>query len=282
MGFSVNSSAAQRSCGLYQSPCRPAARSIPPVRWTRTSDGTRRRAFSTDPASSISCQNVPSWQRQFLGLSEGRADCGWTALLEKTLKKFIIIFVPSASGPLERAQADGTGFPLALRADLNYNKFTFKSDLPFSPGVGTGGTITTTQDLTQQIIGGLANIAIPFRMGPVTPYVTAGLAGFNIKTKLSEVQSGAEDESETNFAVNGGAGVSLRLLGASAFIEAKINNVYADKQFISNTELKSLQFVPVTFGFIFWRCGSGSEAAGTSRCEVPAQLFVVPNDLSIV
>lgn len=142
------------------------------------------------------------------------------------------------------------GLPLALRADLNYNKFTFKSDLPFSTG-GTGGTITTTEDLTQQIIGGLANITIPFRMGPVTPYVTAGLAAFNIKTNLSDVQAGAEDNSETNFAVNGGAGLSLRLLGASVFIEAKINNVYADKQFISNKELKALQFVPVTFGFVF-------------------------------
>jgi opacity protein-like surface antigen len=144
------------------------------------------------------------------------------------------------------------GLPLALRADLNYNKFTFKSDLPFSPsGSTSGGTITTTDDLTQQIIGGLANITIPLRMGPLTPYVTAGLAGFNIKTKLSEVQSTAEDESETKFAVNGGAGFSLRLLGASAFIEAKINNVYADKKFISNKELKALQFVPITFGFVF-------------------------------
>jgi len=143
------------------------------------------------------------------------------------------------------------GLPLALRADLNYNQFTFKNDLPFSPGTGTGGTITTTEDLTQQIIGGLANITVPFRMGAITPYITAGLAGFNIKTKLSEVQAGAEDESETNFAINGGAGLSLRLLGASAFIEAKINNVYADKKFISNKELKALQFVPVTFGFVF-------------------------------
>jgi opacity protein-like surface antigen len=142
------------------------------------------------------------------------------------------------------------GFPLALRADLNYNKFTFKNDLPFTPG-GSGGTITTTDDITQQIIGGLANVTIPFRMGPVSPYITAGLAGFNIKTKLSDAVSGAEDDTDTKFAVNGGAGLSLRLLGASAFIEAKVNNVYTDKKFISNKELKSLQFVPVTFGFVF-------------------------------
>lgn len=142
------------------------------------------------------------------------------------------------------------GFPLALRADLNYNKFTFKNDLPFSPG-GSTGAITTSDDITQQILGGLANITIPFHIGPISPYVTAGLAAFNIKTKLSDAVPGAEDQSDTKFAVNGGAGISLKLLGASAFIEAKLNNVYTDKKFISNKELKSLQFVPVTFGFVF-------------------------------
>ena len=142
------------------------------------------------------------------------------------------------------------GFPLALRADLNYNKFTFKKDLPFSPG-GSTGPITTTDDVTQEILGGLANVTIPFHMGAVSPYITAGLAGFNIKTKLGSTVSGAEDQSDTKFAVNGGAGLSLRLLGASAFLEAKVNNVYTDKKFISNKELKSLQFVPVTFGFVF-------------------------------
>jgi opacity protein-like surface antigen len=141
------------------------------------------------------------------------------------------------------------GLPLALRADLNYNTFTFKEDLAFTSG--TGGTFTTTDDITQQILGGLANITIPFGMGPITPYVTAGLAGFNIKTKLGDAAAGVDDESETKFAVNGGAGLSLRLLGASAFIEAKLNNVYTDKKFISNKELKALQFVPVTFGFVF-------------------------------
>ena len=142
------------------------------------------------------------------------------------------------------------GLPLALRADLNYNQFTFKNDLPFSPGA-SGGTVTTTDDITQQILGGLANITIPLDMGPISPYVTAGLAGFNIKTKLGDAIPGVDDDSDTKFAVNGGAGLSLRLLGASAFIEAKITNVYTDKKFISNKELKALQFVPVTFGFVF-------------------------------
>ena len=143
------------------------------------------------------------------------------------------------------------GLPLALRADLNYNKFTFKEDLPFTPTGGTGGTITTTDEITQQILGGLANVTIPFHMGPVSPYITAGLGAFNIKTKLSGGVAGAEDATDTEIAVNGGIGLSMRLLGASAFIEAKINNVYADEKFISGKELKALQFVPVTFGFVF-------------------------------
>ena len=142
------------------------------------------------------------------------------------------------------------GIPIALRADLNYNKFTFENNLPFSTG-GGGGTVATTDDITQQILGGLANITIPFNMGAISPYVTAGLAGFNIKTKLGDAFPGAEDESDTKFAVNGGAGLSMRLMGVSAFIEAKINNVYTDKKLISNKEMKDLQFIPVTFGFVF-------------------------------
>jgi opacity protein-like surface antigen len=141
------------------------------------------------------------------------------------------------------------GVPIALRADLNYNKFTFENNLPFS--TGGGSTVATTDDITQQILGGLANVTIPFNMGPISPYVTAGLAGFNIKTKLGDAFPGAEDESDTKFAVNGGAGLSMRLMGVSAFIEAKINNVYTDKRLISNKELKDLQFIPVTFGFVF-------------------------------
>ena len=142
------------------------------------------------------------------------------------------------------------GLPLSLRADLNYNHFTFKNDLPFASG-GTGGTAAAPEDITQQILGGLANVSIPFHMGPVSPYITAGLAGFNIKTNLGDVVPGEQDESATKFAVNGGLGLSMRLFGASAFLEAKLNNIYTDGKVIGSKELKDLQFVPVTFGFVF-------------------------------
>jgi len=153
---------------------------------------------------------------------------------------------PANSSPC-RQRNRRRGLPLSLRADLSYNHFTFKDDLPFS----SGGTGTSTDDITQQILGGLANVSIPFRMGPVSPYITAGLAGFNIKTNLGDVVPGEQDESATKFAVNGGLGLSMKLFGASAFVEAKLNNVYTDGKVIGSKELKDLQFVPVTFGFVF-------------------------------
>jgi len=143
------------------------------------------------------------------------------------------------------------GFPIALRTDLNYNKFNLKENLPFTPGGTGGGTVTTTEDMTQQILGGLANITIPFPMGPISPYVTAGIAGFNVKTKFAGGAGGAEDQSDTEFAINGGAGLSMKLFGASAFVEAKLNNIYTEEKFINSQELKALQFIPITFGFVF-------------------------------
>lgn len=47
----------------------------------------------------------------------------------------------------------------------------------------------------------------------------------------------------------GARGCTVRL-GASAFIAAKLNNVYTDKKLISNKELRALQFIPMTFGFV--------------------------------
>ena len=43
----------------------------------------------------------------------------------------------------------------------------------------------------------------------------------------------------------------MKLFGASAFVEAKLNNIYTDGKAVGSKELKDLQFVPVTFGFVF-------------------------------
>ena len=137
------------------------------------------------------------------------------------------------------------GFPLALRADLNYNKFSFK-DRPSFGGTPSSQLI----EGNTQILGGLANITIPFAMGPVTPYVMAGLGAFNVKSEITSGLTGGQSDpdSETKFGINGGVGLALRLFGANAFIEGKLQNVYTDKGLIDKS---TVQIIPVTFGFIF-------------------------------
>lgn len=75
---------------------------------------------------------------------------------------------------------------------------------------------------------------------PTGDYVTAGLGALNFK-----VDGG---DGETKFAINGGAGLAMRLFGADAFIEARVANVYTDEGFI---DTKGIQYVPVTFGIVF-------------------------------
>ncbi|MGH7711597.1 MAG: hypothetical protein ACREOG_09940, partial [Gemmatimonadaceae bacterium] len=58
----------------------------------------------------------------------------------------------------------------------------------------------------------------------------------------------APTESSVEFAINGGAGIALRLFGLEAFVEGRLNNVYTDKGAI---DTKSIQMIPVTFGIIF-------------------------------
>ena len=59
----------------------------------------------------------------------------------------------------------------------------------------------------------------------------------------------SEDVSETDFGINGGAGVTLRLAGLEAFAEARVANVYTKRERFGN--LKTVQYVPVTFGVLF-------------------------------
>lgn len=142
------------------------------------------------------------------------------------------------------------GLPLAVRADLNYNGFTFKKDLPFSSGE-TGGSVTPTGDITQQILAGsrmCRSRSTWARSLLISPLASQGSTS---RPTWPMLYPREQDESATKFAVSGGVGLSMKRLGASAFIEAKLNNIYTDGKFIGEKELKSLQFVPVTFGFVF-------------------------------
>jgi len=132
------------------------------------------------------------------------------------------------------------GFPINLRTDVNYSRLKLK-DLLTTPTPGGAGY----GDDAAKLLGGLVNLTIPLGIGPIRPYIIAGLGAFNVDH--AQVST-APSESSVEFAVNGGAGIALRLFGLEAFIEGRINNVYTDRGVI---DTKSIQMIPVTFGIIF-------------------------------
>jgi opacity protein-like surface antigen len=129
--------------------------------------------------------------------------------------------------------------PVSVRLTAMFNRFDFKSS-----DVSVGGT---ELDGYSQVAGGLANLTYAFPLGPVSPYLSAGLGALNVKSYF-DTGSGDETSSSTRFAVNGGAGLALHIMGADAFLEARVANVYTDKGVI---DTKSIRYIPVTFGIIF-------------------------------
>ncbi len=130
------------------------------------------------------------------------------------------------------------GFPINLRTDVNYSNMKLKD--VFNPG----GQTALADDATK-ILGGLLSLTLPLGSGPIRPYIMAGLGAFNVDPAQF---SAAPTKSSVEFAINGGAGLQLRLFGLEAFIEARLNNVYTDKGIV---DTKGIQMLPLTFGVIF-------------------------------
>jgi hypothetical protein len=135
------------------------------------------------------------------------------------------------------------GMPIRIRPELTFTRFKIKDiEVPGLPTAGLNGT--------SQMIGGLGNIELGAGMGPIRPYVFAGLGMINFKTTVNAAEGAAESESasKTEFAVDGGAGIRLKLGALEGFIEGRVNNVYTDKGALN---YKDVRTIPVTFGLIF-------------------------------
>jgi opacity protein-like surface antigen len=138
-------------------------------------------------------------------------------------------------------------FPVGFRASVTYNRFGIDK-----VRVGSTGAEVAGADGTSEILGGLGNVTLQFPGGPIRPYVLAGVGAFNVKNRFTGLTGAAAqsaDVSETDFGLNGGAGVTLRLAGLEAFVEARVANVYTKRERFGN--LKTVQYVPVTFGLLF-------------------------------
>lgn len=146
----------------------------------------------------------------------------------------------------------GTGFLLvrllgglpSLRFAFTYDRFDFKPD-------AFGGPTTGAADVGHsQVLGGTAGIKVHLIPGPIRPFVMAGLGAFNIQDVINATSSSSSTTaSKTNFGVDGGAGIEIRLGRLSAFAEGRIQNVYTQSNGLK--KLDAIQSVPVTFGIMF-------------------------------
>jgi opacity protein-like surface antigen len=124
--------------------------------------------------------------------------------------------------------------PVMPRFDLNYSKMSFDESQLAVPG-------------TSQILAGLANLQMTvLPLGPIRPYIIAGVGAYNVKTKTEGVSP--TSLSQTEFGINGGAGVGFHLGKLNGFVEGRVDNVFTEKGAIDQ---KDIQVVPVTFGLTF-------------------------------
>jgi opacity protein-like surface antigen len=146
------------------------------------------------------------------------------------------------------------GTPLGFRAAVALNRFQ-AGDVQFTRTTPGGTQTATAPDGYSQILAGIANVTLQLPTGPIRPYVLAGLGAFNVKNaaNVAIAPGGSLIESDaqtsTNFGINGGAGVLLRLGRIEGFVEARLTNVYTKEEKFAN--LKSVQFIPVTVGLTF-------------------------------
>jgi opacity protein-like surface antigen len=144
---------------------------------------------------------------------------------------------------------NGTGFVLvhlpslpALRFALSYDRFSLKSLGTLTPGTGED------EAGHSQILGGTVGLKLHLLPGPVRPFVMAGVGAFNVQ-QLVNAANGSTTTSDTNFGVDGGAGLEIKLGRLSAFAEGRIQNVYTKNSGLINKS--SIQSVPVSFGLMF-------------------------------
>src|SRR5262245_47517819 len=124
--------------------------------------------------------------------------------------------------------------PVMPRFDLNFSRFNLNDVQTGVPG-------------TSQILAGLANLQVSvLPLGPVRPYVIAGLGAYHLTTETQGLTPSSV--SGMHFGINGGAGVALHLGMINGYIEGRVDNVYTEKGVIDTDQIK---VIPVTFGLTF-------------------------------
>jgi hypothetical protein len=150
--------------------------------------------------------------------------------------------------PVGKAQDDfksgytGQGFLLihlgplpAIRINLAFQKFDFKEAL----GIPDGHS---------NVFSGTGGLQIHLLPGPVSPYITAGIGAFSVKSVSDSVAGTITTTTKVHFGIDGGAGLALRFGRVSAFGEGRVQNVYTNDTGVINR--KSITQVPILFGLL--------------------------------
>lgn len=141
----------------------------------------------------------------------------------------------------------------AIRFNVGYSRSSFKdANSGFSGGASVPGYFGKQQEVLSGV-GGL-NINL-FHVGPVTPYITAGLGAFDVRTTVDTAQStsgsttttSGKIQSKVNFGIDAGGGLALSLGRVSAFAEGRVQNVYTNGGGLIKSS-RHVMAVPVSFG----------------------------------
>lgn len=152
----------------------------------------------------------------------------------------------------------GQGFMLLQLPGLPALRFTgdyahMKFDRSSLTGIPTmSSSPAAVPDADRTIIDGVASLQLNLLHGPVRPYVLAGVGAFNVKDVMSAAAASGNAEQSfrsTNFGIDGGAGIALKLGRIDAFVETRLQNVYTKQQGLVDT--KSIRAFPVSFGVTF-------------------------------
>jgi hypothetical protein len=172
-----------------------------------------------------------------------------------------------AQSPMERpisfGIAGGVSQPLGDFGDLASTGFNVMGTLGFQPTAsvfGFRGDVAyhrfglddvggESVDGNASIIAGVASVVMTIsNSSGVRPYLIGG-AGIYRQAVDANVGDVSVDDSETDFGLAGGGGLSFPLGGMNAFIEARFHSVFSGGD--EDDDSGNVNFIPVVFGIQF-------------------------------
>ncbi|GJG86699.1 hypothetical protein tb265_18800 [Gemmatimonadetes bacterium T265] len=134
--------------------------------------------------------------------------------------------------------------PLSIRLEVGYDRFDVKSSVLTDVENAFGANVSANTHFFR----GTGDLV--YRLpttGGLRPYLLGGVGVYSIGGGTSYTDGGTtisqNDNSQTKFGVNGGAGIELPLSGITVFLEARAHGV--------QTDAAPVTYIPITVGIRF-------------------------------